>query len=97
MKLFNWGNLGTGNIASSMAAARALVPEATRAAVASRSQNKADAFADQWGFTKAYGTYDALMTDPGIDIIYVATPNAYHKDNILAALAAGKHVLCEKP
>lgn len=97
MKSFNWGILGTGNIASSMAAAMTLVPEARRAGVASRSHDKAKAFADRWGVAKAYGSYDALMADPEIDIIYVATPNACHKDNIMDALAAGKHVLCEKP
>ncbi len=97
MKSFNWGSLGTGNIASSMAEAMTLVPEARRAAVASRSHDKAQAFADRWGVAKAYGGYDALMADPEIDIIYIATPNACHKDNILAALGAGKHVLCEKP
>ncbi|MEM9475993.1 MAG: Gfo/Idh/MocA family oxidoreductase [Pseudomonadota bacterium] len=97
MTVFQWGILGTGNIASSMAKALALVPDAMCAAVASRTLNKARTFADRWGISRAHGSYDALLADPSIDIVYVATPNACHKDNILAALAAGKHVLCEKP
>ncbi len=97
MTQFRWGILATGNIASSMAAALRHVPDASLLAVASRRQEAADAFAARWGIPKAYGTYEALLADPEIDIVYVATPNALHKDNILAALAAGKHVLCEKP
>lgn len=94
---FNWGILGTGNIARSMAMALPHVPQARRYAVASRNLETAQAFASQWGIENAYGSYDAMMQDPAVDFVYVATPNALHKENILAALAAGKHVLCEKP
>ena len=94
---YGWGVLGTGNIARSMAEAFSLVPVARCAAVASRSAEKARAFADHWGFYRAYGDYDALLADSAVDIVYIATPNARHKADILAALAAGKHVLCEKP
>lgn len=97
MKRHHWSILGTGNIARSMAAALPHVPGARRAAVASRTQKTAQSFAADWGFDRAHGSYDALMQDDGVDIVYVATPNALHKDNILAALSAGKHVLCEKP
>lgn len=97
MTSFKWGFLGTGNIARAMASALHHVPGAERFAVASRSQSTAQAFARDFGFARAYGSYDALMADPDIDIVYVATPNGLHKDDILAAIAAGKHVLCEKP
>lgn len=97
MRTFNWGILGTGNIAGSMAADLSLVPGANLQAVASRNLAKANAFATRWQAASAHGSYDALFADPKVDIIYIATPNACHKDNILAALAAGKHVLCEKP
>ena len=97
MTSWNWGILGTGNIARSMASALPHVPDACRLAVASRSVDAAQAFAKRYGFERAYGGYDALLQDPKVDIIYVATPNALHKHNVMAALAAGKHVLCEKP
>lgn len=97
MKTFNWGILGTGNIARSMAAALPYVPNAHKTAVASRTEETAQGFASTWGFDRAYGSYDALLRDDKIDIVYIATPNALHKDNILSALSAGKHVLCEKP
>lgn len=97
MRPYRWGILATGNIASSMAAALKLVPDAELRAVASRRQSAADRFAGVWDVPVAYGSYDALLADPEIDIVYVATPNALHKENVLAALSAGKHVLCEKP
>lgn len=97
MKTWNWGIIGTGNIARAMAQALPHVPGAHCHAVASRSAETAQTFAAEWGFAQAFGSYEALMQDPGVDIVYVATPNALHKDNILTALAAGKHVLCEKP
>lgn len=97
MTSFKWGFLGTGNIARAMAGALEHVPGAEHFAVASRSEAIAQAFASEFGFERAYGSYDALMADEDIDIVYIATPNGLHKDNILAALAAGKHVLCEKP
>ncbi|MEO1275883.1 MAG: Gfo/Idh/MocA family oxidoreductase [Pseudomonadota bacterium] len=70
---------------------------AVRFAVASRAQKTAEAFATQHGFGRAHGSYAALMADREVDIVYVATPNGLHKEYILAALAAGKYVLCEKP
>lgn len=97
MKTYNWGFWGTGNIARSMAAALGDVPGANRAAVAGRRGRAAQSFARRWGFTRAYDCYEALLRDQAVDIVYIATPNALHKDNILAALDAGKHVLCEKP
>ena len=97
MTSFKWGFLGTGSIARAMASALHHANGAKRFAVASRSQSTAQAFASEFGFDYAYGGYDVLMADPEIDIVYIATPNGLHKDNILAALAAGKHVLCEKP
>ncbi|KUF10845.1 Gfo/Idh/MocA family protein [Pseudoponticoccus marisrubri] len=97
MTAFRWGILATGNIAGSMAAALRHVPEAELLAVASRSQASADRFASTWEVPRAYPSHAALLADPDIDIVYVATPNAAHKQNILDALAAGKHVLCEKP
>lgn len=94
-----WGILATGKMARSFAADLALVPGARLAAVGSRSEASARAFADEYGDgrTRAHGTYAALVADPGVDVVYVATPHALHLDGARAAFAAGKHVLCEKP
>lgn len=97
MRVFRWGILGTGNIARSMADALRLVQGADLYAVASRTQVAADQFAEIQGFKNAYGAYETLLADPNVDIVYIATPNGLHKSNILDALHAGKHVLCEKP
>ena len=97
MSRFRWGILATGNIAGSMAAALRHVPGAELLAVASRNQSSADLFAATWSVPRAYPSHAALLADPDLEIVYVATPNALHKQNVLDALAAGKHVLCEKP
>jgi predicted dehydrogenase len=73
------------------------VPEVTVAAVAARDQARADAFALRHGIGKAYGSYEDLLTDPDIDAVYNPLPNSLHGPWTLMAIAAGKHVLCEKP
>jgi predicted dehydrogenase len=73
------------------------VPEVTVAAVAARDQARADAFALRYGIPKAYGSYQDLLTDPDIDAVYNPLPNSLHGPWTLRAIAAGKHVLCEKP
>ena len=92
-----WGVLATGGIADDFCRALALTPGAEIAAVGSRRQESADAFAARHGAARAHGSYDALLADPGVDIVYVATPHPFHEQNVLAALDAGKAVLCEKP
>jgi predicted dehydrogenase len=73
------------------------VPDAELAAVGSRSQARATAFARELGFAAAYGSYDELLADESVDAVYVASPHALHAEHVTAALEAGKHVLCEKP
>ena len=91
-----WGILGTGAIAHLQT--RDLVGNGfTVAAVGSRRQEAADAFAAEFGIGTAHGSYEALVSDPGVDAIYVATPHPFHAANALLALNAGKHVLVEKP
>lgn len=94
-----WGILATGKIAHSLAADLALVPGARLAAVGSRSAASAAAFTAEHGDdrTRAHGSYDALLADPDVEVVYVATPHALHLEGARAAFAAGKHVLCEKP
>lgn len=97
MSVFKWGILGTGKIARRFMQAAFYVPEAQVVAVGSRSQATANQFGAQFGVPKRYGSYDALLADPEVEIVYVATPHSLHAENTLAALQAGKHVLCEKP
>jgi predicted dehydrogenase len=73
------------------------VPEVTVAAVAARDPARAEAFALRHGIPKAYGSYQEMLDDPDIDAIYNPLPNALHGPWTLRAIAAGKHVLCEKP
>ncbi|MEL6135593.1 MAG: Gfo/Idh/MocA family oxidoreductase, partial [Bacteroidota bacterium] len=94
---YNWGILATGKIAGKFAEGLATLPDANRLAIGSRKKEHAEAFATTYGFQRSYGSYEALVQDPDIDIIYVATPHPYHLENTLLAIAHGKHVLCEKP
>jgi predicted dehydrogenase len=66
-------------------------------AVASRDQKRADDYAREWGFERAYGSYDALLEDGDVDAVYIPLPNNMHSEWSIRALEAGKHVLCEKP
>jgi D-xylose 1-dehydrogenase (NADP+, D-xylono-1,5-lactone-forming) len=66
-------------------------------AVASRSSQKADAYAQEWKIPRAYGSYEAMLADPDIDVVYNPLPNSMHCEWTIKAVQAGKHVLCEKP
>lgn len=95
MKTYHWGIVGLGEIAHQFA--QTFNDSSSKlSAVASRTQEKAEEFANRYQIPKAYGDYTALLSDPEIDIIYIAVPNRQHIDYILPALKAGKHVLCEK-
>jgi predicted dehydrogenase len=91
-----WGILGTGFIAHAQTA-DLVGCGFTVAAVGSRSQESADAFAAEFGIPVAHGSYEALVADPGVDAIYISTPHPFHAENAVLALRAGKHVLVEKP
>ncbi len=92
-----WGILGLGKIARKMAETLQTMPDCTIEAVASRSLEKAQAFANTYGAQRAYNSYEALANDPAIDVVYVATPHNLHAANTLMFLASKKAVLCEKP
>lgn len=92
-----WGILGTGSIAHTFAGQLRSVPGARLAAVASRSRARAEAFAREVGADRGYEGVDALVDDDGVDVVYVATPHVRHARDAIRALAAGRHVLCEKP
>ena len=92
-----WGMIGTGNIAAKFAQDLALLPDADLSAVASRSKDKAHAFAEKFKFQCSHPSCEALAADPNIDVVYIATPHTLHMDNTLLCVNAGKAVLCEKP
>ncbi len=91
-----WGILATGGIAHLFTNDLKL-NGFTVQAVGSRSQEAADAFAAEFGIPNAHGSYEALVADPEVDVIYVSTPHPFHAANAMLALEAGKHVLIEKP
>ncbi|MEM1057826.1 MAG: Gfo/Idh/MocA family oxidoreductase [Verrucomicrobiota bacterium] len=94
---FHWGIIGTGNICRRMSQALASLPEAQLAAVGSRRQETADAFARDFGIDRAYDSYAGVFNDPRVEIVYIGTPHNLHHANAMEALEAGKHVLLEKP
>ena len=88
--------LGAGNIAIKMADTIAEMKDVEAYAVAARDLDRAQAFADAHGFTKAYGSYEEMLADEGVDLVYVATPHSHHFKHAKMCLEAGKNVLCEK-
>lgn len=90
--------LGAGNIACKMAAAiNALDGSVCAYAVASRDLEKAEAFREKWGFQKAYGSYEQMLEDSQVDLVYVATPHSFHLPHAKLCIDYGKPVLLEKP
>jgi len=92
-----WGILGPGWIAGQFTRDLKHAKGAEAVAVGSRTKEKAEAFAKEHGIARAYGSYEELVQDAEVDIIYVATPHPAHKDSVMTCLRAGKAVLCEKP
>lgn len=90
------GILGAGRIAGKFANTMNQVSEAECWAVASRSAERAAAFAEQWGFAKSLGSYEEMLSDPELELVYVATPHSHHYEHMKLCLEYGKHVLCEK-
>jgi len=91
-----WGILATGGIAHAFTS-DLLLHGFTVQAVGSRTQGSADVFAAKFGIQTAHASYEALVADPDVDIVYVSTPHPFHAANATLALNAGKHVLIEKP
>lgn len=94
---FNWGIIGTGNIAQAFAGALQQVPDARLHSVLSRNQATADQFARVNQASFATAQLEGFLSDPDLDVVYVATPHPNHHREAIACLEAGKHVLCEKP
>ncbi|MFK8242862.1 MULTISPECIES: Gfo/Idh/MocA family oxidoreductase [unclassified Facklamia] len=94
--MINVGIIGAGKIAAKMAKTIHGVDKANAYAIASRDAERALSFAETHGFKKAYHSYEALVRDENVDLVYVATPHNFHFKHAKLALENGKHVLCEK-
>ena len=92
-----WGILGTGAIANTFATALPQSRTGRLVAVGSRTADSARKFAARHGDGRAHGSYDALLADPEVDAVYIATPHPQHAEWCIRAARAGKHILCEKP
>src|SRR6266566_2542225 len=96
--MLRWGIIGLGRIADTeIAPAITASPQGELRGVVSRDQGRAEAFAGRHGAVRALTSFDELLADPEVDAVYIATPNALHADEVVAAAAAGKHVMCDKP
>jgi len=96
-KPLRWGIISTGNIARTLARAIKHAPGSELFAVASRALEPAQAFAREHGAARAFGSYEALLAEPEVDIVYIATPHPSHREWAIRAARAKKHILCEKP
>ncbi len=92
-----WGIIGTGFIAHQFARGLAVLDDAALLAVASRTKESAEKFADEFGITHRHVGVESLAANENVDVVYVATPHPMHKGNTLSCLDGGKAVLCEKP
>src|SRR6266508_929601 len=92
-----WGLIGTGGIAETFAADLSLTESGRVAAVGSRHMDSADRFADRFNIPNRHASYEALVADPDVDVVYVATPHPMHHPGALLALRGGKPALVEKP
>jgi D-xylose 1-dehydrogenase (NADP+, D-xylono-1,5-lactone-forming) len=92
-----WGLISTADINQKVIPGAHASPKVDLVGVASRTQDRADAYAREWEIPRAYGSYDALLADPDIEAVYISLPNTMHCEWSIKALEAGKHVLCEKP
>jgi D-xylose 1-dehydrogenase (NADP+, D-xylono-1,5-lactone-forming) len=92
-----WGFLSTANINDKLLPGAKASPDLEVLGVASRNGERAEAYARERGIERAYGSYEELLADPDIEALYISLPNSMHVEWSIQALAAGKHVLCEKP
>jgi predicted dehydrogenase len=96
-RILKWGLLSTAAINRAVITPLRMSERNRLVAVASRGQARAESYAAEWRIPRALGSYEALLSDPEIDVVYVSLPNSMHADWTIKAAAAGKHVLCEKP
>ena len=97
MEQMKVGIIGAGRIAANMAKTLDGMDDAAAYAIAARNLDRAQKFAKEWGFEKAYGSYEELVNDPEVELIYIATPHPFHIEHAKLCINHGKPVLCEKP
>jgi len=97
MAKLRWGLLSTARINRALIPPLRASPRNELAAVASRGRERAEAYAREWNIPRSFGSYEAMLADPDIDVIYNSLPNNLHAGWTIKAAQAGKHVLCEKP
>jgi predicted dehydrogenase len=96
-RFLRWGILGTARINRALITPLRGSSRNQLTTVASRDPEKAQAYAREWKIPTAYGSYEALLADPEVDVVYISLPNSLHTEWTIRAAQAGKHVLCEKP
>ncbi|MGZ9165873.1 MAG: Gfo/Idh/MocA family protein, partial [Anaerolineales bacterium] len=96
-RFLRWGLLSTAQINRALIKPLRASDRNQLLAVASRSMEQAESYARKWDIPRAHGSYEALLADPEVDVIYNPLPNHMHAEWTIKALHAGKHVLCEKP
>jgi predicted dehydrogenase len=96
-KKVRWGLLSTARINERLIPAIRASGRSELLAVASRDQARAEQFAATWHIPRAYGSYEALLADPDLDLVYIPLPNSLHEEWTAQSARAGKHILCEKP
>ena len=92
----NIGFIGAGRIANTLASTMARMEDVNLYAVAARDLDRAEAFAQKYGFDRAYGSYEEMLCDPQVELVYIATPHSPHAEHMKLCIAHGKNVLCEK-
>jgi xylose dehydrogenase (NAD/NADP) len=97
MTKLRWGLLSTANINRQLIPAVRGSARGELTAVASRDGAKARAYAEQWGLPRSFGSYEAMLASPDVDVVYLSLPNSLHAEWAIKCLEAGKHVLIEKP
>jgi predicted dehydrogenase len=95
-KTYNWAVLGCGKIAGKFCSDLKLLPNARLYAASSRDIQRAEEFKNEFGFEVAYGSYEEMVNDPKVDVVYIATPHSHHHDHAMLCLNHKKAVLCEK-
>jgi D-xylose 1-dehydrogenase (NADP+, D-xylono-1,5-lactone-forming) len=96
-RILRWGLLGTARINQALITPLRASPRNKLVAVASRSAGRAADYAQEWQIPRYFGSYEAMLADPDVDVVYVSLPNSLHAEWAVKAAQAGKHVLCEKP